>query len=181
MGAWLSFASAAARWQTFYVLVGSASATLVGLMFVAVTFGSNLVKPETAETARSFIDPSFRHFVQVLFTACLAVIPGLAPWLLGLSLVGVGVLRGGGLVRTYRHMRLAHRANNDVELSDWISAIVVPALCHALLLATGVGFVVGWEAAFDALAIVTIVILMVGVFGAWELILWMVLTRARAP
>jgi len=178
MGASVSFASTATSWQTFYVLVGTAAATLVGLMFVAVTFGADRVRPETADTARSFIDPPFRHFVQVLFTACLAVIPGVQPWLLGVLSAGVAVLRGGGLLWTYRHMRIADRAHHDVELSDWMSGIVVPALCHALLLATGVGFVVGRPAAFDGLAIVTIAILMTGVFGSWELILWMVVTRA---
>ncbi len=33
-----SLASAALPWQNFYVLTGEAAATLVGLMFVAVTF-----------------------------------------------------------------------------------------------------------------------------------------------
>jgi hypothetical protein len=173
------FAAAAASWQTFYVLVGTAGATLVGLMFIAVTFGANLVKPESADTARAFIDPSFTHFVQVLFTACIAVIPGVRPAVLGALLLGVGALRGFSLVRIYRHMRKAHRANNDVDLSDWVTSIVLPALCHALLIVTAVGFVVGWAAAFDALAVVTIAILVIGVLASWELMLWMVLTRAK--
>jgi hypothetical protein len=60
-------------------------------------------------------------------------------------------------------MRTANRAHHDVELSDWVTAIVLPASCHALL------------------AVVTIAILVIGVFGAWELILWMVLSRAQTP
>jgi hypothetical protein len=178
MGA-VAFTTTATSWQVFYVLVGTAAATLVGLMFVAVTFGANLVKPETAETARAFIDPSFTHFVQVLFMSCLAVIPGVRPSVLGPLLLLVGALRAASLVRIYGHMRTAQRVNNDVELSDWVTSIVLPSLCHALLVAAAVGFMVGWSFAFDALAVVTIAILIIGVFGAWELMLWMVLSHAR--
>jgi hypothetical protein len=60
-----------------------------------------------------------------------------------------------------------------------MGSIVLPALCHLALVATGVGFTLGWPGAFDALAAATLVILFIGVFSEWELMLWMVLTRAR--
>jgi hypothetical protein len=173
------FAVAAGPWQTFYVLVGTAAATLVGLMFVAVTFGSSIVRSETSDSARSFIDPTFTHFVQVLFMACLVVIPTMRPRLLGVLLLTVSALRFATLFRVQRHMRRAQKVHHDIELSDWVTGIVVPLVCYLMLGATGVRFIVG-DAAFTALAIVTIAILMLGVFGAWELMLWMALTRAVA-
>jgi hypothetical protein len=179
MAAMSSFAVAAGPWQTFYVLVGTAAATLVGLMFVAVTFGSSMIKPETSGTARSFIDPTFTHFVQVLFMACLVVIPTMRPRLFGALLLTVSALRFAALFRVHRHMRRAQKTHNDIELSDWITGIIVPLVCYLMLGATGVRFIVG-DTAFTALAIVTIAILMLGVFGAWELMLWMALTRAVA-
>jgi hypothetical protein len=135
-----SFAVAAAPWQTFYVLVGTAAATLVGLMFVAVTFGSSMIKPETSGTA----------------------------------------LRFAALFRVHRHTRRAQKAHNDIELSDWITGLVVPLVCYLMLGSTGLGFIEGTATAFTALAVVTIAILTLGVFGAWELMLWMALTRAVA-
>ncbi len=180
MVAMSSFAAAAAPWQTFYVLVGTAAATLVGLMFVAVTFGSSMIKPETSETARSFIDPTFTHFVQVLFLACLVVIPTMQPRLFGWLLLIMSALRFAALFRVHRHMLRAQKAHNDIELSDWVTGIVVPLVCYLMLGATGLGFIEGTAAAFTTLAIATIAILMLGVFGAWELMLWMALTRAVA-
>jgi hypothetical protein len=177
MAAMSPFAAAAVPWQTFYVLVGTAAATLVGLMFVAVTFGSNIIRPETASTARSFIDPTFTHFVQVLFMASLIVVPTMRPRLFGALLLAMSVLRFAALFRVHRHMREAQRLHDDIELSDWVSGIVVPMLCYALLGVTGARFIEG-TFAFSALAIVTIAILMLGVFGAWELMLWMALRRA---
>jgi hypothetical protein len=163
-----SFGATAATWQNLYLLVGAAAATLVGLMFVAVTFGSSVVKRASdATSVRSFLDPTFTHFVQVLFTACLMTIPTMGPRLLGVLLVAIGVVRTAALVRVHRHMREAQRVHNDIELSDWITGIALPLLCYLLLGATGVGFLAGHAAAFSALAVVTIAILLIGVFGAW--------------
>ncbi len=175
-----SFAAAAGAWQTFYVLVGTASATLIGLMFVAITFGASLVTRETSFSARAFLDPTFTHFVQVLFTACLITIPTLGPNVLGALLLAISALRTGALFRVYGHMRAAQRTYHDIELSDWLTGIAIPLLCFLLLGATGAAFFEGHSRAFDALAIVTIAILLNGVYGAWELIIWMAVARARS-
>jgi hypothetical protein len=174
-----SFAAAAAGWQNFYVLVGTASATLIGLMFVAITFGASLVTAETSVSARAFLDPTFGHFVQVLLTACLITIPTIGPTVLGVLLLAIAALRTWALVKVFRHMRAAHRIHHDIELSDWLTGIAIPLLCYLLLGAAGAAFLDGYPAAHNALAIVTVVILLNGVFGAWELILWMALARAR--
>ncbi len=174
-----SFAGAATTWQTFYVLVGTAAATLIGLMFVAITFGASLVTPETSPSARAFLDPTFTHFVQVLLTACLITIPTMGAILLGVLLLAIGALRTAALVWVFRHMREAHRTHNDIELSDWLIGIAIPLLCYLLLGATGAAFLEGYAAAFSVLAIATIAILLNGVFSAWELVLWMAETRGR--
>jgi hypothetical protein len=175
----LSFSAAAATWQSFYLLVGTAAATLAGLMFLAITFGSELVTPDSTASVRSFLDPTFNHFVQVLLVACLMVIPTMTPTLAGVLLLVVAVLRASALVRVYRHMREAHRVHQDIELSDWLTGIVIPLTTYGLLATAAVGFLLGWAAAFDGLAIVTMALLLNGVFGAWELMVWLALARTR--
>jgi hypothetical protein len=174
-----SFGAAASTWQNFYLLTGTAAATLIGLMFVAVTFGAGLVGAQSAASARSFIDPPFYHFVNVLLTACLLVIPAMSARLLGVALLAISVFRTAILFRIHRHLKEAHRKFGDIELSDWLSGIVVPALCYLLLAASGVGFLRGYSAAFGGLAIAMLVTLVLGIFGAWELMIWMALTRAH--
>jgi hypothetical protein len=179
MTALQAFGEAAATWQNFYLLVGGAAATLVGLMFVAVTFGANLVTPETSTTARSFLDPTFAHFVQVLFTACLIEIPTMTPLLLGIGLLGMAALRSVNLVGILRNMREASRRHRDVEWSDWVSGGIVPALVYLTVATSGVAFILGSSVAFTILVIATIVILMNGILGAWELMVWMAVARSR--
>jgi hypothetical protein len=175
-----SFAAAAVPWQNFYILTGTAAATLVGLMFVAVTFGASLVTPESADSARAFLDPTFNHFVHVLLTACLMEIPTMTATLLGVLLLCLGALRASRLFWVYRRMMEAHRVHHDIELSDWLSGVVFPLFCYLLLAATGGGFLAGYAVAFNGLAIVSIAILLIGILGAWETLVWMALAHSRA-
>ena len=174
-----SFAVAATTWQSFYLLAGTAAATLIGLMFVAVTFGSRLVGAQSPDSARSFVEPPFYHFVNVLVTACLVVIPTMSARLLAAALLAMSVLRTAVLFRIHRHMREAQQKFGDIELSDWLSAIVVPLLCYLLLGASGAAFFAGYSAAFSGLALATLATLVLGIFAAWELMIWMALTRAQ--
>jgi hypothetical protein len=173
------FAHLAATWRDFYLLVGTAAATLLGLMFVAVTFGASFVSAEASETARAFLDPTFMHFVQVLLTACAFVIPSMGPTLLGALLVVAGLARIYSLTYVYRQMRAAHERHNDLEVEDWLSGVVVPLAAHLALIGTGGGFLMG-RAAFAWLAGVTMVVLVTGIYSAWELLLWLALTRSRS-
>src|SRR3954471_18115803 len=102
-----AFAAVATTWQNFYLLTGTAAATLIGLMFVAVTFGAGLVRAESATSARAFLDPPFTHFVTVLFIACLMLVPTMSPTLLGAALLVATTLRTVALVGVHRRMREA--------------------------------------------------------------------------
>jgi hypothetical protein len=162
-------------WQSFYLLLGTAAATLTGLMFVAVTFGSSLVTRETAQISRAFLDPTYQHFVQVLLTACLATVPSIEPAFLGAVLLGVGLFRVATLRHVFVQFREAQRRAGDVELSDWLMSIVFPFACHLWLAMTGAGFFLHIAASVGSLAIVTLLLLFLGIHGAWELFVWMAL------
>jgi len=170
-----SLPAALQPWQSFYVLAGTAGATLTGLMFVAVTFGSSLVTRETAASTRAFLDPTYMHFVQVLLTACLLTVPTLGPTFLGCALIFVGVLRIAGLYRVFVRYREAQRRYGDIEMSDWLISIALPLLCHLVLVTTGAGFILRQAAALTGLAVVTMSLLFIGIHGAWELFVWMAL------
>jgi hypothetical protein len=172
-----AYGAAAATWQNFYLLVGAAAATLIGLMFVAVTFGASLVNASTAASARAFIDPTLNHFVQVLLTACLVTIPTMGPTLLGALLFLVGLFRLGWLRIIYGHMRAAKEKNDDMELSDWMTGVIVPAFTYLTLLVAGAAFLLEWAIAFGALVIATLAALLNGILSAWELMVWMAIAR----
>lgn len=166
-------------WHEFYVLVGESAATLIGLMFVAVTFGATRISVEATTSTRSFLDPTITHFVQVLVTACLAVVPSVEPSVFGGALVVIGIGRMLSLVKVHRTMREAHAKYGDIELSDWMSGIVVPCGIYVGLLVSGSAFLTG-RTAFAVLAVTTVLALLNGIVNAWELVIWLAFERARA-
>jgi hypothetical protein len=65
------------RWHDFYLLVGGAAATLVGLMFVAISLGSRLITEQSVPALRVFVTPTIIHFIYVLVIATVVMIsPG---------------------------------------------------------------------------------------------------------
>jgi hypothetical protein len=80
-------------WHDFYVLVGTASATLVGLMFVALSIGSSIFNEKKRAGMRAFITPTVLHFAAVLF-ACLIIVMPTHSWQTLGSVLGLGALLG---------------------------------------------------------------------------------------
>jgi hypothetical protein len=159
-------------WQNFYILIGTAAATLTGLMFIAVTFGASLLTRERQTFARAFLSPIYLHFVQVLLTAALLTVPTLSRMALGIVFIVLAAWRLANLVWVFRRYREAHRKSQNVDLSDWVLGIALPLVCYGLLLAIAIGFMMGVEASFTGLAIVTLGLLVIGIQSAWEQFVW---------
>src|SRR5215472_2334781 len=84
-----------ARWDNFYVIVGSSAGALIGLQFVVLTLIADRPTEAVAEAGAAFGSPTIVHFSAALFLSVLLH----APWqtitvvaiLWGLSgFVGVG-------------------------------------------------------------------------------------------
>jgi hypothetical protein len=64
-------------WHNFYLLLGTAAATLTGLMFIVVSLGPRLIATHTATGVRAFVTPTVMYFTTVLVVAALMTIPAL--------------------------------------------------------------------------------------------------------
>jgi len=93
-----------AAWQTYYVIVGTAAATLTGLMFVAITLMAQLRVRLSSSWShmRVFNTSTMVHFGTALLSA-----PWPALWTaaLLLGLAGLGLLGVGFLERAHRVRR----------------------------------------------------------------------------
>ena len=59
-------ADALKEWHDFYLLVGTAGATLLALLFVAVSLGTGFLTEERQEATRTFLSPVVIHFTSML-------------------------------------------------------------------------------------------------------------------
>jgi hypothetical protein len=70
-----SLASVVHDWPDFYGLVGTASATLVGLVFVAPSVGASVFNESQREPMKAHLTPTVAHFLLGAFICILILIP----------------------------------------------------------------------------------------------------------
>jgi hypothetical protein len=87
-------------WRDFYALVGTASATLVGLLFVAASIGSGRFTDEHRAPLNAFLTPTLAHFAAAMF-ACMLVCAPLQNWRSVGGLLGAGGWSASSIPRQF--------------------------------------------------------------------------------
>ena len=164
------------EWHDFYVLVATASATLVGLMFVAMSIGATIFNEEHRAALATFITPTVVHFAAVLFAGLVIVMPGLA-WPLLAALLGAGGVAGMAYCAQLL-VRLIIRHRFEVDLTDRLFYVLIPLAGYLLVLAAAVLLLIAPHAGADVMAAAILVLLIAGLRNAWDMMVWIVL---RSP
>jgi len=163
-------------WHDFYLLVGTASATLVGLMFVACSIGAAVFNEASRAALAAFITPTVVHFAAALFASLAVTIPTHGWHSLGV-LLGAGGFAGtvycGQLMI---QMIIRHRFN--IDLVDRLFYALIPLAGYLLaLVAAGLLFEQSAMGA-NLIAAALLVLLFAGIRNAWDMMVWIVL---KAP
>lgn len=165
-----------AEWHDFFVLLGTAAGTLVGLLFVAATVSSGVFSLERRAPLRMFLSATVVHFSSVLAVSLIMLLP-LASWLL----LGVIVLVCGLVGLGYSGLALRDCVrdglitNIDWEDRTWYG--VLPFAAYTSELATGIALACGAIAGCAALAICMGLLLVVGIHNAWDITVWTISRR----
>jgi hypothetical protein len=131
-----SFSSTIAGWQNFYMLAGTASATLIGLIFVAVSLHLDLIGESGAATILSVARRTFTRFIVVVIVALVFLVPRQDPEGLGLPLLALGLAETVRTVRVSRNALSAVTGYSNVD--NAVNRIVLPVV---LPLVSSIGMV----------------------------------------
>jgi hypothetical protein len=139
-----------AKWDNFYVVVGSAAGALIGLQFVVLTLITDRPPVSAEEAGAAFGSPTIVHFsVALLLSAVLH-----APWqTITMAESCWGLIGFGGMICTAIVIgRMRRQPVSKPQFEDWlfhtefplvayamlaISAFVAPSHTHAALLGVG--------------------------------------------
>ena len=110
-------------WHDFYMLLGTASAALVALLFVAVSIGASFLTPERSVATRTFMSPVVFHFSTLLLISLIAIVPSHT----ALSLaIGITLVAVAGLA--YTTVVLVGLARASVsDIADRFGYWILPA------------------------------------------------------
>jgi hypothetical protein len=161
-------------WHDFYTLAGTASATLVGLMFVAASVGSGSWTRRAA--LRVFLSATVVHFSSVLLVS-LCVMAPLPSEMFGSVIAAIGLV---GLAYCALALRDTVRdglaANIDLEDRTWYAAL--PIVGYLAMIGSGIAIALAIEFAERAVAASVTLLLVAGIRNAWDITIWLV-TRQR--
>jgi hypothetical protein len=166
-------------WQNFYVIIGSASATLIGLMFVVMTFVASRERHQTTEeTIGAFATPTVIHLGAVLLTAVVLTAPWPSLWQAALLLSGCGM---GGIIYMVVVARRARRQRSyQPVLEDWIWHVILPFLSYASFLAAGLALLRSAWAVLFVIGSAAVLLLFIGIHNAWDTITYLSVISSRA-
>jgi hypothetical protein len=152
-------------WSTFAVVIGGASAALLGLLFVAISIRINVVgrSPELRNRAAQ----TLVLFGAVLIVAILLAIPGQSLLGLGIELIVLGVGIGVGLHLLERRTRQPQSQDIPQTISRTLSTITPNSIASALLLISGVIVAIGWSDGLYVLVAPVLAALIGGLASAW--------------
>jgi hypothetical protein len=79
-------------WQQFYEMLGGAAATLLGLLFVAVSMNAELILSGAHQHSRRLAEQAFQNYLAVLVVSLFVEMPGTGPQSFGSTLL---IISGG--------------------------------------------------------------------------------------
>ena len=168
------------NWQTFYFLVGGAAAGLVGLTFVAITVGSGQIGKQEIPGLRTFVNPTLIHFIYVLVTASVVVMPTVTRMQLGILLVLAGLGSSGRALTSLPFMWQQYK-KNIVDMHDWAWYFLAPVVSYLMYVGAGAGLLLGKRQALDGLAWASILLLVAGIRNTWDMVMWFMLSKKEPP
>jgi len=156
------------HWHEFYLLVGTAAAALVALLFVAASIGAGFLTADRAAKSRTFMSPVVLHFTAVLFACMIGLVPSHTHASLGLIISASA--NGAAVYTTIILIRVLK--DHSIDLTDRLAYGISPIIGYAAGLVSGGLFLLGSHRAPDVLASAVIWLLIVNIRNAWDLMLF---------
>ena len=159
------------KWHDFFMLVGTAAGTLVGLTFVAASIGASLFMKGFNEVMKAFITPTIIHFSAVLFVCFVVVAPSLSSVKLAVF-TGVIALVGVGYSSTTL-FRISSSHSSTTSFMDRLWYALTPAGGYLILaIATVEPLIRSHSIRPSWIAIAASVLLLAGIRNAWAITAW---------
>ena len=164
------------EWHEFFLLLGTAGATLLALLFVAVSLGAGFLSDERASATRAFFSPVIVHFSVAFFVSAVALVPHHGPSFFA-AVIALSAAAGLAVSLYVTVQLMRHDWTNYMQ--DHLSYGLLPSASHIALIAAAAMLWVDNKYAVDVLAGALLVLLLVNVRNAWDLTLSMVRHHTR--
>jgi hypothetical protein len=159
-------------WQDYYLLIGTAAAALIGLLFVVVTLTTGREIDSIERGQKLYMTPILFHLGGILLLSGLGMSPVVTPELFGAANGIVAII---GFVACVRIARGIHErpVSTTTDYDMWWYGIV-PAGAYMLLLTAAAALVLRpTEWTLTAVAAMLMAQLLISIHSAWDLVTYL--------
>ncbi len=166
-------------WQSFYVIIGSAAATLTGLMFVVISLivGSRVRVSPASGGIGAFSTPTVVHFGVVLLISAILNAPWQALWNAGLLLGLCGLFGVTYVVIVVRRTR--RQTTYQPVLEDWLWYTVFPLISYTALVVSAIVLPGNPALALFGIGAATVLLLFTGIHNAWDTVIYIAIEGSQ--
>jgi len=155
------------RWHDFFLLAGTAGATLLGLLFVSVSLNTEVIMRSSERHLRSQAMSAFESLMFTMILSLVALTPLSDTKLIGVFLLTLGLV---GMLRSATHVLgsghdLVHAAANALR-----RRLLLPVAAHAIVAWTGIQLLRRHEASGLTLLVAPLWLLITATRTAWQLL-----------
>ncbi|HYC16000.1 MAG TPA: hypothetical protein VEC94_02245 [Pseudolabrys sp.] len=163
------------EWHEFYILLGTAGATLLALLFVAVSLGTGFLSDRHQQGTRTFMSPVVIHFTSVFFLSAVCLVPSHGPVFFAVLIAATAVI---GVAVSIVISVWVVRTEMTHHLQDYLAYGLLPVGAYLALLAASIMIYLKLDYALEVLAGGLLALAIVNVRNAWDLTLSMVRRHA---
>jgi hypothetical protein len=167
-------------WSNFYVVIGSAAASLTGLMFVVITLLTRTNPPGTRDGISNFSTPTVVHFGAALLISAMLVVP----WhTLTYPCVLLGLAGFWGAVYVARLIGRSWRMTGEYvpDIEDWLSYSFLPLIAYIVMIVAAIGLSFFPATALFVLAGCAVLLVFIGIHNAWDIVTYLTILLRNEP
>jgi hypothetical protein len=154
------------NWDNFYMLVGGTAGTLVGLIFVVLSFGTEHARTGDEDRTRIFVTPVLVHFASLLLIALVM----LGPVSNSVRAGALGMIGCAGLAYAANLALLAQKRIKTPEREPLLDAFL-PIAAYICLLVSAAAWALSASFAEEIGAIASVILLVTALRNSWAITL----------
>ena len=159
------------EWHDFYLLVGTVGATLLSLLFIAVSLGVGCLTEQRKAATQTFMSPVVIHFTSVFFLSAIALFPWHQAEFFAAIIAATALV--GAILSSYITIKVV-RTDMTNYVEDYIAYGVLPGVAYLGLLTAAASIYLQKELGLHAFAGALLLLAIVNIRNAWDLTLTMV-------
>ena len=167
-----------AAWESFYVIIGSSGAALIGLQFVVIALIADTDMRRTSGSIRAFGTPTVAHFGSALFLSATMSIPWPSFIAIAIAVAACGIT---GVVYSAAVVYHARRQKDYRPVwQDWLWYIALPCSIYAALVLAALCLHTRTQIALFVIAGAALGLLLIAIHNTWDTVTYIVIAGPRA-